>query len=581
MKQFKTAFLFLGMLSVFILTGCVGGSGGTQSSGLNQPSVKAPGGGNVTNDTGFTHFTIQSATGNTAGEIVGNNILVQMPYGTDESAPLRVLFTVPVGSTVSLSGSDAAIVSGETLFSAQSNIYTVTNGNSIQDYTVTLVTLPKTFQYFGQALQDCIYDNISGDVWQKNIPSTAKNWDDAMESDIAGLNSKVICGTVGGWNLPTTSQMKVMLNYVPLAYRNAPESSGSAANWFNQQGFNLVNGAYWGSDIDYRYFVNILELNSSANDINSIAWTTNQYTWAVYTKSASHKSITDFSLSLESGDQVVGTIEGNYILLQPKSSQINQLTAKVNFTTTGDKVMINGVPISNGDTVTLDFTQPIPVTVVSLDGNKNIYTVRVLNTPSINPQPIFSQFELFDSVTGQMAPGIIDNDTNTITVKLSDGANLYSKVNFSTLVPANITIESTQIEPGNMIRFDDVNGNNVPVVFTSTVASMVRSYTVKVQSNSTYSCNCTPFTGQNTCSCPSTPLEAIGASQSASHVLACVNNPNSNAVSFSYTQPAGGKVDCTAFHPTYHQNFQLGAKCVNGDQSQSGAFSIKTLCQQY
>jgi hypothetical protein len=80
---------------------------------------------------------------------------------------------------------------------------------------------------------DCVTDNLTGLMWDRNPDNSIRNWQQALDY----ANSLNLCGYIG-WRLPNLNELESLIN--------AKESS--TAGWMASQGFAVLSwGFYWTS----------------------------------------------------------------------------------------------------------------------------------------------------------------------------------------------------------------------------------------------------------------------------------------------------------------------------------------------
>jgi hypothetical protein len=421
MKQFKREFALLWFLCIFALNGCVGSSG---SSGSTSPKVGVDNSQNhvaAVNSPDaplITSFTLWGTKDDVntaiAGEIIGNNITVQVP--SDTTFPLQIIASF---RNIDPDGKDITTISVPTKYGPQPitndtpqlfnenfpNNYTVATNNGEALYTITVVKRAAYFTKYADTI--CIRD-FDGNIWYKFMdPNNWVSWSIAVshaEQLNAGYFKTGTCGLTSNWGLPSKSQMQLMINYLPLDNRKNPTQIGGIspeATWFNSQGFMVSGFNLWGqsdeSDNTKAYVWNLdgvtyhqTPLGISTVDKNSTNMVVS--TWFVNsTNKNDAKTITDFSVNGQSA-----LIVGNQIILNTTFIRYNDETSfKFGFTSTnGGTVNINNAVYINGSAVTFSDkfigqpqTEIIPVTIISNNGDKNIYTL-VLHLVPPTPTPV-------------------------------------------------------------------------------------------------------------------------------------------------------------------------------------------------
>jgi large repetitive protein len=342
----------------------------------------------------------------TPGTIIGQNIAVTMPFGTDVTALIATFTTT--GQSVTVNGTPQ--VSGTTPNNFTNPVaYLVTAADgSTATYTVTVMMTPSSpfIAYYpvGCTISNagagiigdciCVQDATTHDVWTVKTSGNNQCYNSLMDAngtcpnyttpDVRGyiptLNSNNTCGfTDNGWNLPSQTQLATMSNYV------SAEPYGAKGTWFNNNGFMGINnsaiylgwcygttiactlpsgniGDAWIMHMEYG-IVNRIPQNDSEP---------NTYGWGVH---SGHKaSIKKFSL-----DGTAGTITGQKIVVtMPFGTDVTALIAT--FTTTGQSVRVDGKPQVSGTTPN-NFTNPLAYVVTAADGSMVRHTVIVTVLP--------------------------------------------------------------------------------------------------------------------------------------------------------------------------------------------------------
>jgi hypothetical protein len=428
MKQFKIIFALFGFLSVFLLHGC--GDGSKSASGqVGSISTEKNGSSLRSADNPLlTSFTLYGTKGDAntaiAGEISGNSIIVQVPSDTTFPLQIDASFRAadPDGRDIikiseSKYGPQSITNDTPQIFVENTPVnYTVETDDGQETYTILVV---KRAAYFTQYADTICIRDFDGNIWYKFMdPNNWVSWSTAVshaEQLNTGYFKTGTCGLTSNWGLPSKSQMQLMINYLPLDNRKNPTQIGGIspeATWFNSQGFMVSGFNLWGqsdeNDNTKAYVWNLdgvtyhqTPLGISTVDKNSTNMVVS--TWFVNsTNKNDAKTITDFSV-----ENQPAVIVGNKILLNtpivlPNPEHDVQL--QINFTaTTGGAVIINNASYSSGSKITLtshftsqEQTRIVPVTVISNNGEKNIYTLVVkfvahIPTPAPTP-PLVNAF---------------------------------------------------------------------------------------------------------------------------------------------------------------------------------------------
>ena len=420
MKQLKGVFIALGIFCLFLLSGCVGN--GSNDNKVNsqtldsQSSIQPSNGNNTnplnTNESPITSFTLWGTDGDTntaiAGEITtndnGNQITIQVPAETSLPAKFYVTYT---GADSIINSANNSEVTNHSLQSFDSTpvSYTVTKNNAVQNYTVSVVTRKPYLEPIPNT--DCLKD-VDSNLWSKSII-----WSNDKD-DYNKISNKVKffsdCGyTFGQWSLPSVAQAKALLNLIPVSpvnYRSNPGGTDTKPvyYWFwDVKGFNNIgNGRnLWTStldvtDYDNAYMINLnmdqphsesVEIVSSPKDavpsgIDGLPVHSGDINDA--------KTITDFSVENQVGNTVIVGNQIQATISKWVNPQSIIIPVQFNFVTTGGKVSINSSDYINEDEIKLpnNFSQQtlvIPVTVMSNNRDKNIYTLLLKFVPPPPP----------------------------------------------------------------------------------------------------------------------------------------------------------------------------------------------------
>jgi hypothetical protein len=187
----------------------------------------------------------------TPGTIIGQNIAVTMPFGTDVTALIAVFTTT--GQNVTVNGTPQ--VSGATPNNFTNPVaYLVTAADgSTATYTVTVINNLRFAPYFPAGCTlgiscTCVQDTTTQDVWTVTTSNNDQCYNSLMDANgicadstplikgyIPTLNNNNTCGfTDNGWNLPSQTQLTTMSNYV------LAEPVGLKGTWFNNNGFSGI-----------------------------------------------------------------------------------------------------------------------------------------------------------------------------------------------------------------------------------------------------------------------------------------------------------------------------------------------------
>src|SRR5579863_7073147 len=215
---------------------------------------------------------------------------------------------------------------------------------------------------------------------------------------------------------------------------------------------------------------------STTSSVKASASNTTTYTVTVTVASISAKAITAFSLGTSPSASVTPGIISilNVAVTVPFGTNVKSLIAT--FTTSGQKVTVNGVAQASGTTPN-DFTNPATYTVTAADGSSQNYTVTVA-VASASANDIISF-----SLNG--TPGVISSGglSQTIVVKVPNGTNVTGLVASFITTGSSVAVDGTAQVSGRT-QNDFTN----PVTYIVTSANgIVQTYTVTVIVSSTSS----------------------------------------------------------------------------------------------
>ena len=355
----------------------------------------------------------------TPATIIGQNISVTVPYGTDITNLIATFTTagekVKIGDTLQVNGSTSNNFTDPVIYTV------VAADGSTNNYKVT-VNIAKSP---AKAITKFSLNGTLGTISDQNISVTMP----------FGTNLTTLIATF------TTTAESVRVN-------NIIQVSGNTPNDFTNYVVYTVTAAD-GSSNNYTVFVTVAE--SPAN------------------------TITAFALN-----GTPGTItDKNIAVTMPFGTSLTALIAT--FTTTGQSVNIGGIPQVSGNTPN-NFTSPIIYTVVASNGSTNTYTVTV--TIAGSPANAITAFAL------NGIPGTINDKNIIVTMPL--GTNLTALIaTFST------TGQTVSVGDITQVSGNTPNDFTKPVNYTVSAANgAVSIYTVTV--TSLFSC---VADGSNQCGC--------------------------------------------------------------------------------
>ncbi|HLX52468.1 MAG TPA: hypothetical protein VKR58_00910, partial [Aquella sp.] len=391
MKQFKIVFALFGILCIFVLNGCVGGSGSSGSTPSNTVStasskndlaaIHSP---DDTESPVITSFTLWGTDGDVntaiAGEITtndnGNQITIQVPAETTFPAKFYVTYT---GADSIINSANNSEVTNHSLQSLDSTpvSYTVTKNNAVQNYTLSVITREPYFTsyYNDQGVSKCVVD-LDGNVW---LSDPTKFGTFNQVEAFANMPFFKACQPISGWHLPNKQQAKSLLDKIPSDYRMGT-SGKTAIDWFNMQKDSKGVKLFALDSFETNYWLSepgsVMGVNT--NSIYSVqpSLSTKFPGWPVASDgnaNANFRTITDFYTDPQHANDT--SIAGNQIFIpidawHPEGNVPTPI--KLNFAATGGTITINGNKYQNGDIFTIpaaNMTAPIiPVTVTSKTG---------------------------------------------------------------------------------------------------------------------------------------------------------------------------------------------------------------------
>ncbi|MCC2624412.1 MAG: hypothetical protein K0R14_285 [Burkholderiales bacterium] len=383
MKRFKIACALFGILCCFI---CDSKTLNNSSNSKKIPDILGS----------FTLWGKQNDINTAfAGEIIGNNITVQIPADTDLSVPLFLTYTgLKKGYMELRTQENKLIPSNSSMIISENNTFTALKNDQSQIYNVSVIRRPY-FKFYDIA-KTCVKDT-DGNIWVKTPNIPGGNW----SSTFAYVKSSFsTCGIpVGKWSLPCSQQGQAMINRVPLDFQFPSQvgpNTGPLA-WFNGQKesgiqlFNLPNDFdFWSREEDINNPDNALAIRLSSPP--KIVSNPKEYfavAWAISSgDGTSAKTITDFVFTPENGVSSKGIIAGNQIFVTTSLwANLGQIIkSNVIFSVTGGTVSYNGKPLTKDVSTGYNLSQPIPITVTANNGEKNIYTLIVKTTIPLPPK---------------------------------------------------------------------------------------------------------------------------------------------------------------------------------------------------
>ena len=297
-------------------------------------------------------FTSPAAT----GTIMGTNIAVTVPFGTDVTA-LVATFTstgasVKVGSAVQTSGTTTNSFSGPVTYTV------VASDGSTQAYVVTVTVAANS----GKSITAFSFASLS-------VTGTIN--ESAKTISVAVPYNTDVTGLVATFSVSAGASVKV---------GSAVQTSGTTQNNFSNSVTYTVTAAD-GSSQSYAVTVTVT-LNSA-------------------------KAITSFSFAGLS-PVATGTITGtNIAVTVPYATDVTTLVAT--FVTTGASVKVGTAVQVSGTTVN-DFSKPVSYTIFAADGSAQSYTVTV--TVAANTAKAITAF----GFTSPAVTGTISGTNIAVTV---------------------------------------------------------------------------------------------------------------------------------------------------------------------
>lgn len=411
MKQLKTALALFGLLCIFILNGCGGGGG---SSSGSSPSA------GLSSNKAITSFALNGVL----GVIIGTNIGVTVPYGTDITALVATFQTtgksVAVGSRIQSSGLTPTNYTTPV-------VYTVTAADSTtQNYTVTVTIAP---------------------IGANSITSFSLNG-----------TIGVITGTSIAVTVPYSTDVTALV-----ATFHATGQTVTVGTTIQISGTTPDN------------FTSPVVYTVTAAD-----GTTQNYTVTVTVAPIDAKTITSFSLN-----GVIGTINGTSIaVMMPYGTNVTALIAT--FNTTGQRVTVGTTVQSSGSTPN-NFSSSVVYTVIAADGTTQNYTVTVTtSSDDANAITFFSLNGITGTISGTSIAVTMPEGTNVtglvatyhttgqkVIVGNIDQINTHTPNNFTspvvyTVIAANgarqnYTVIVTVPAPAGSVKLTIINNSGYPM----------------------------------------------------------------------------------------------------------------------
>ncbi|HLX52926.1 MAG TPA: hypothetical protein VKR58_03245, partial [Aquella sp.] len=336
-----------------------------------------------------------------------NQITIQVPAETTFPAKYNVTFT---GVNTLNKTTDNSLITNDSqiTFDSPDTVIpvAVTKDNIAQTYNVSITKREPYFTsyYNDQGVSECAVD-MDGNVW---LSDPTKFGTFNQVEAFANMPFFKACQPISGWHLPNKQQAQSLLDTIPSEYRIGT-SGKTAIDWFNMQkdskgvklfALDSFETNYWLSEPGSVMGVNTHNIYSVTPSLS-----TKLPVWPVASDGTADnfRTITNFNVEPQNADKTV--IVGNQIFIpveawHPKIGVANSIT--LNFNNTGGKVTINNSnQYKNGDTITVFPSTSaviIPITVTSVSGKKNIYTLvlavptssTLMPTPaSLAPQPPF------------------------------------------------------------------------------------------------------------------------------------------------------------------------------------------------
>lgn len=429
MKQFKIACALLGILCGFTLSGCLDGGPG---SGAPASSVSSTGNKSETasligasSSNGYSNTSGSGAINNTlhnspkdthsiitsfalwitkddvntafAGEIIGNNITVQVPAETDLTVPLFITYTGSGYVELRTTDEHASLIpNNSSQYVSESQTFLGLKNGKAQTYNVLVIKRAPYFTFY-DASHNCIKD-YDGNIWASSTYPYPSQWGDIRDY---ATNFFTACNIpVGKWSIPPWGQAKSLLDKIPLAYRSKPDGPGNLepADWLNISGFVLsTEQDYWTLEENKAISGNAYVMGFSKQRTGLYSDSKMSYSYYALPVSSgpesSAKTIIDLTFTPESGTPSKGTIVGNQIFVTTTvwANPGTAVNANIIISTTGGTVSYNGRLITADTGLAYNVSQPIPLTVTTKNANadKNIYTLFVkttLPTPPKKPE---------------------------------------------------------------------------------------------------------------------------------------------------------------------------------------------------
>ncbi len=441
------------------------------------------------------------------GIIVNNNIIVNLPYGTELNSLVARYVTTGEKVTVSNKIQDNGVTANDF---TNPVIYTVTaKDGSVKNYTVTATVAENSANSITSF-------NIGGNIGQIGNGTISVNV--PFGTDITNLvavfnttGEKVTVNGVTQVSYVTANDFTKPVEYIVTAEDGSTQKyivnvniAASPAKEITSYSLNgnpgIINGnnitviAPYGTNLtnmiatfsttgvkvsigDKEQISDFTENNFTKPvnyTITAADGTLQHYTVTVFVNQNSANDIAEFSLN----GIPANTITGNQIIVTlPYGSDVTALTA--NFVSTGTKVLV-GEQLQTSGVTTNDFTNPVTYTVVAEDGSTHNYSV-IVKVSTVASNAITSY-----SINGSQG-SIVNND---ISVIVPEGTNTKNLVATFTTTGTKVTVHqitkkfpfTADIEQISGVTSNGFSLSNItPVVYTVTGADgKSQDYNVRV-----------------------------------------------------------------------------------------------------
>lgn len=434
------------------------------------------------------------------GIIIGNNILVEVPNGTNVNS-LAATFIIS-GQQLQVDGAKQASGITENNFTDPVTYTVVAADGTDEDYFVTVIETPNSEASIIAFSLNGYQGTIIGNTINVAVPyGTPVN---AMVATFIINGTKLTVGNVQQVYARTENDFTAPVTYTVTAadgvttqnYKVTVVISDNTYNAITDFSLNGFQGVISGLNITVTvpYGTPVKSLiatfitngasvqvgtalqtsGQTANDftkpvnykVTAAKGATRTYIVTVIVSNSAYNAITLFSL-----DGYQGDINGNLInVIVPSGTPTNAMRAT--FVPTGENITVNGIPQVYGITennFTNSINNPVVYTVTAANGAIQNYMVSV--TVSSNSAKAVTFYSLNGTV------GTING--NNISVNMPSGTDVTQLI--ATFATSGASVKIGNITQISGLTTNDFSGSNNPVVYTITAADgTTQNYNVTV-----------------------------------------------------------------------------------------------------